>query len=67
MRTRDVPFLRDTKAVREEQADSSDVQEKTLRKHFRSELNGGKFKVDMLWTRSIRTSRITRARPLAER
>ena len=28
-------------------AEQLDIQEKTLRKHFRRELNGGKFKVDM--------------------
>ena len=29
-------------------AEQLGIQEKTLRKHFRRELNGGKFKVDML-------------------
>ena len=29
------------------------IQEKTLRKHFRRELNGGKFKVDMLAGKTV--------------
>ena len=34
-------------------AEQLGIQEKTLRKHFRRELNGGKFKVDMLAGKTV--------------